>query len=535
MNKTIIININSIVFHIEEDAYEILRSYMIDIKKHFGNSDESREILEDIENRIAEMFSERIQTGRKEVINLDDVQEVITQMGRVSDFEGAEPSDDEEPVAPKFVEDEPQRFNFGKKLMRDSEDKLVAGVCSGLGHYFGIESRWLRLLLVLFFLVGGSGVLIYIVLWIVMPLAESRADKMAMRGEAPNLQNFKKSFDEDVRSFSDNFSGATETLGRGARTAGTMLGGCVGLIGKFIAWIMLITVGFGILGLLMFYVFNMLNLFGFETDIFFPPLQLLTNGEAQIAITFGFLSIVIPCIALFFVLVRVLFKTERFNSYVSLTLFATWLVAIIAVIYFCVYAAQDFREQSTINIKKDIQRQTEYHFTERDVRTLDANERDSLQSRFNINIDDQDLRNYLQSDISIVFEQIDSLQQPYIQYNYSAKGKTYKLAAERATNIKYAAVQEGEKFLFPSHFVLQKASLQRDQRVRVTVFLPIGAKVVLEEGMEYKVRELNYYDCRANYLDSDHQKFTEWTMTNSGLRCAIAAPVKDDEGKSDEE
>ena len=77
MNKTIIININSIVFHIEEDAYEILRSYMIDIKKHFGHSEESKEILEDIENRIAEMFSERIQSGRKEVINLDDVQEVI--------------------------------------------------------------------------------------------------------------------------------------------------------------------------------------------------------------------------------------------------------------------------------------------------------------------------------------------------------------------------------------------------------------------------------------------------------------------------
>ncbi|MEJ5055323.1 hypothetical protein [Sphingobacterium sp. MYb382] len=87
MNKTIIININSIVFHIEEDAYEALRAYMIDIKKHFGNSTESKEILEDIENRIAEMFSERIHSGRKEVINQADVREVIQQMGQVSDFD----------------------------------------------------------------------------------------------------------------------------------------------------------------------------------------------------------------------------------------------------------------------------------------------------------------------------------------------------------------------------------------------------------------------------------------------------------------
>ena len=81
MNKTIIININSIVFHIEEDAYEILRSYMIDIKRHFGRSEDSKEILEDIENRIAEMFSERIHSGKKEVIGIDDVNQVIAQMG----------------------------------------------------------------------------------------------------------------------------------------------------------------------------------------------------------------------------------------------------------------------------------------------------------------------------------------------------------------------------------------------------------------------------------------------------------------------
>ena len=81
MNKTIIININSIVFHIEEDAYETLRTYMIDIKRHFSQSADSGEILLDIENRVAEMFMERIQQGKKEVISRQDVQEVIRQMG----------------------------------------------------------------------------------------------------------------------------------------------------------------------------------------------------------------------------------------------------------------------------------------------------------------------------------------------------------------------------------------------------------------------------------------------------------------------
>jgi len=184
MNKTIIININSIVFHIEEDAYDMLRAYMIDIKKHFGHSEDSKEILADIENRIAEMFTDKIQSGLKEVINIQDVEAVITQMGRVSDFE----MDEQESGSSYSANTGPTyNYNVGKKLMRDPDDKVFGGVCSGLGHYFGIESRWVRLLFVLLFLFAGTGFLFYIILWIIMPLAVTRVDKMEMRGEAPNI------------------------------------------------------------------------------------------------------------------------------------------------------------------------------------------------------------------------------------------------------------------------------------------------------------------------------------------------------------
>src|SRR5690606_41584334 len=86
MNKTIIININGIIFHIEEDAYEVLQTYMTAVKKHFGYSTDSNEIVGDIENRIAEMFSERI-NAQKAVIIMQDVNEVTAQMGNISDFE----------------------------------------------------------------------------------------------------------------------------------------------------------------------------------------------------------------------------------------------------------------------------------------------------------------------------------------------------------------------------------------------------------------------------------------------------------------
>src|SRR3546814_20612939 len=110
-----------------------------------------------------------------------------------------------------------------RKLMRDPDDKVFGGVCSGLGHYFGIEARWVRLILVLLFIFGGTGLLLYIILWIVMPLARTRADRMAMLGEAPNLQNLTRRFQEEMEDLRINFTGAAEGINRGRTSAGNFL------------------------------------------------------------------------------------------------------------------------------------------------------------------------------------------------------------------------------------------------------------------------------------------------------------------------
>src|ERR1700744_5201237 len=125
MNKTIIININGIVFHIEENAYEILKNYMTDVKRHFSNSADSLEITTDIENRIAEMFSEICARDNNQVIIEQDVIAVIEQMGTVSDFESAE---DDKTGADWYAETATGR----RRLFRDPDDHLVAGVCAGI-------------------------------------------------------------------------------------------------------------------------------------------------------------------------------------------------------------------------------------------------------------------------------------------------------------------------------------------------------------------------------------------------------------------
>src|SRR3954465_4302150 len=118
MNKTIIININGFIFHIEEDAYEILKNYMTDVKRHFLNSADSLEITTDIENRIAEMFTEILAAENKQVIIEPDVKQVVEQMGSVADFES---SDDEAKGAPH----DGYAYNVNsRKIFRDSDDHL---------------------------------------------------------------------------------------------------------------------------------------------------------------------------------------------------------------------------------------------------------------------------------------------------------------------------------------------------------------------------------------------------------------------------
>jgi hypothetical protein len=123
MNKTIIININGTVFHIEEDAYEILKTYMTAVTRHFMNSADSLEITTDIENRIAEMFTEILTREGKQVVVAQDVNAVVGQMGSVEDFEAEE--NGERPG---------QTYTYtteNRRLFRDADDHLVGGVAAG--------------------------------------------------------------------------------------------------------------------------------------------------------------------------------------------------------------------------------------------------------------------------------------------------------------------------------------------------------------------------------------------------------------------
>ena len=157
MKKTFTISLGHSIFNVEEDAYEILKRYLDSIKNYFQKMENDSEIINDFELRIAENFSSKLSSG-KQYINLSDVKEVIQIMGSLDDFK--EIYDDLEDES--FKENE----NIRGKLYRDSSNRIIAGVCSGIAEYFKIDPIIVR---IIFFIAAPLQLIVYIILWIGIP------------------------------------------------------------------------------------------------------------------------------------------------------------------------------------------------------------------------------------------------------------------------------------------------------------------------------------------------------------------------------
>jgi len=447
MNKTIIININGIVFHIEEDAYDTLRSYMIEIKKHFGNSEDSKEILGDIENRIAEMFTEKIQSGYKEVIVHQDVDQVISQMGRVSDFELDQES------AHSNTEQAEQLYEsnqISRKLMRDPDDKMLGGVCSGLAYYFDMEPRWMRLIFIILFLSGGIGFLFYIILWIVIPKANTRADRMAMRGEAANIQNFKKKFDEEMGGVRQSWNSGTDQLGQGLQTVGDWVVRACVLFIKLIGIILIFSIAAALIVLLIAIIASF-GAFGSPSNFSIFPLTIVDPKYFSITVLSAVAAVVIPIIFIISWIIRILFSKNVLNKYINFSLATIWVLALISSIYYIAFTISDFNEKSTLVEERPLQKHDSYYLTENDLRTIHIQDSLGRKESVKSKLTRKNWVDYAKKDIKIRIEKIDSLSSAHIKYEYSAKGKNYETAATRASKINYTVKQQAHKLSF-AHF-----------------------------------------------------------------------------------
>jgi phage shock protein PspC (stress-responsive transcriptional regulator) len=178
MKITISINLGGYAFNIDEDAYEHLQGYLKSLESEFAGEESASEIISDIEGRLAELFRQKL-SGYKQVITMSDVSEAIEILGTPEAISG---NDKEESIP-----------YSSRRIYRDPDNRLLGGVCAGLAAWFNTNMWLMRFIFILLACGGGFGVLIYIVLWILLPEAKTTGQKIEMRGKPVTIENIKES------------------------------------------------------------------------------------------------------------------------------------------------------------------------------------------------------------------------------------------------------------------------------------------------------------------------------------------------------
>lgn len=191
MKKTLTINLGGTVFHIDEDAYRLLDNYLVNLRIHFRREEGAEEIVHDMELRISELFADRLK-GSRQVITIEDVEEIIARMGQPEELSGNEGADACG-----------SRKSTERRLFRDPDNKVLGGVASGLSAYLGWDVTWVRVILLLLgFFVHGV-ILVYIIAWIIIPMARTATEKLAMKGEKINVENIGKTVTDGFEKVND--------------------------------------------------------------------------------------------------------------------------------------------------------------------------------------------------------------------------------------------------------------------------------------------------------------------------------------------
>ena len=498
MNKTVNINLGGMFFHIDEDAYQKLTRYFDAIKRSLSKSSGQEEIIKDIEMRVSELLTEKQKT-EKHVVTIREVDEVIAVMGQPEDYiiEEDGPSNNtstNDYSAPRAT----------KKLYRDKENGMIGGVATGLGHYFGIDAVWLKIMFLIFVFAGfGTGILAYIILWVVTPEAITTTEKLEMTGEPVTISNIEKKVREEFENVSGKIKNADyDKFGNQVKSGAERLGSGFSdfimtvfkIFAKFLG-VILIMGGLTTLVLLFIGVFTL----GTSVSMDFPWQNYVEAGNfTDYPIwTFGLLMFLAVGIPFFFMTLlgfRLLAPNMKsVGNIVKYTLLAVWLIAVSIAISIGIKQASAFaingrtvvKETFTINPADTLF----IKFKHNDYFAKDVNDRNN----FMITKDSLNNDIIYSNQVNIKIEKSDE-KYAYIQIEKAAKGKSLTEAKKRSEAIRYGYQIIGNKLIFDNYLITDAKSKFRDQEIEITLFLPKGTLLKPDSSM-------------AHYDDTDSNLF----------------------------
>jgi phage shock protein PspC (stress-responsive transcriptional regulator) len=478
MNKTVNINLGGMFFHIDEDAYQKLTRYFDAIKRSLTNSNGKDEIIKDIEMRIAELVAEK-HTNDKQVINIKELDEIITVMGQPEDYR-IDPDGDEETT--RDFDASAATANGGrKKLYRDKDGGMVGGVLSGLGYYFGIDKVWLRIILLVLVCFYGTGFLAYIILWIVMPEAVTTTEKLEMQGEPITISNIEKKVREEFDSVSEKFKNANyDKMGNQVKTGAEKIGSSFGdfiltvlkIFAKFLGVILIMT-SLAWLVVLFIGVFTL----GTPGFIDFPWRELAGNLSDYPAWTFGllvFVAIGIPLFFLFLLGLKLLTpNVKSIGNIARYTLLALWLISLGILISIGIQQATEYAVDGTVIKKETLALQptdTLYIKFKHNDYFAKSNRNNN---DFMVTEDSTNTKVIYSNDVRFNIVKSDN-KTAYIQIEKQAKGRSLFVAKETAEKIKYGYQIVGNQLILDNYLLTDFTNKFRDQQVEIFLYLPEG-------------------------------------------------------------
>lgn len=520
MNKTFNINLGSYPFAIDEDAYNYIQNYLDTIRRHFSTSDGCDEILYDIEVRMAELFAEHLK-GRA-IISMKEVDEVIMIMGKPEDF-GAEPMSEQHSYSSTRGRRSDTKINTGKRLFRDPEDKKVAGVCSGISAYFGIEDPlWVRLLFALLFFTG-TGVITYIVLWALVPEASTTSDKLAMRGEPATIENIAKVVETELSELGDKINEWSKDLGSkkkndavnnnfqaksflsgGVNMFGTIIGGIVPLIRQVFKPL------FMVIAILLLSALGITWAASFIGITYASPALVFAGPKFSFMSYIGIGSLLlvvgIPILSIMLLISRMAFK-YRVHKTVRLTYRTVWIVALVLLMGAGMTTIKDYSMSHTSKSMMD------YNIENKEI-IITMPEENSDHS-FGVHLGNlfvNNDENWSIRDVKFKVEKsADNL--VHIEKTVNSKGSDNNDAQVNSTMVSNDLKVEGNTISISKFINIPKDKKFRNQEIEYTIYIPEGKTVVLDNNVKESMRSSELFSHDKIYSDIENLK---WEITSNG-------------------
>ncbi len=531
MNKTININLGGIFFHIDETAYQQLKNYLDAIRRSLSDDPKGRdEIITDIESRIGELLSEKVKDVRQ-VINETDIDEIIEVMGKPEDYM----VDDEIFSDDNYRTHERRKT---KKLYRDGDDKFLGGVSSGIAHYFNVDVIWIRIAWLIAAFGFGFGFIAYLILWILLPQAETTAEKLEMEGEVVNISNIEKKIRDEITEASSRVKQGLDDVADKVKnvdykkykskaksgsqdlvdTLGKILTTLLMVIGKFIGVLLLIIAVSTILGLTVG-LFAVGSLDFIHEDWFYQNTMVYNNSGLPIwsISVLTFILVGIPFFFLFSLGLRILSNnTKTIGKTARLSLLGIWIVALLVTIFF---ATRQYMQTAYDGSVIDNHEITYVESDTLNLKMVDNNKLSDhgiLKRRWGYSIvyDENDTERIYSNNIRVnIYGSND--ENIYLKTRKKSQGESRSAARGNAEMISYNFQLTEDELNLDGYFLADSNHKFKEQKIYVDLYIPVNKTIYLDRSTRTflsdvdNVQNIYYRDMAEHYFK----------MTANGLTC----------------